>query len=156
MTEQKKLHLKLELIWWVFTIILAVGLTYPIQSKLSNYPFLITTVAFIIIFITFTRYVFLLKHTFLAKKQILKVVMVFLCLPVAWYLVEEINYFQTFIDEQGPLALVGELPDNQQKSMSNYIRSVLLFFGVGGVIITVVFALRLIVSVWRLRNRGSI
>ncbi len=156
MTAQKGLYLKLELVWWLFTIILAAGLLYPIQSKLSNYPFLLTTLAFIIIFVTFTRYVFLLKHTFLAKRQVLKVVITFLCLPVVWYLVEGINFFQTFVDEQGPLALVRELPDHQQESMFKYIRSVILFFGVGGVIVTVVLAIRLIVSVWRLRNRGSV
>ena len=156
MNASRGLHLKLELVWWVFTLVLAIGLIYPIQSKLSDYPFLITTIAFIIIFVTFTRYVFLLKHTFLAKRQALKIVMAFLCLPVVCYIIEGINYFQTFIDEEGPIALVGELPDNQQESMMNYVRSVLLFFGVGGVIITVIFAIRLIISVWRLRNRGSV
>lgn len=156
MEENKGLHFKLELIWWIFTLILIIGILYPITSKLNDYPFLMINIIFIIVFITFTRYVFLLKHTFIAKKQLLKIVLAILCLPISIYLVDRINNFQTFIDEQGFKGVVGDLPFEQQESMMNYIRSLLVFFGVGAVIATVAFAIRLIVSVWKLRNRGSI
>ncbi len=156
MEENKGLHFKLELIWWIFTLILIIGILYPITSKLNDYPFLMISIIFIIVFITFTRYVFLLKHTFIAKKQLLKIVLAILCLPISIYLVDRINNFQTFIDEQGFKGVVGDLPFEQQESMMNYIRSLLVFFGVGAVIATVAFAIRLIVSVWKLRNRGSI
>ncbi len=156
MEKSKSLQIKLELVWWLFTLILAAGVLYPIVSKVSNYPFLVLNIIFIIVFVTFTRYVFLLEHTFIAKKQFLKIVLVFLCLPIGLYLVNGINFFQTYLDEEGFNNVVGELPYEQQESMISYIRSLLIFFGVGGVIVTILFALRLIISIWRLRNRGKV
>lgn len=156
MENKKGLYLKLELIWWVFTLILIAGVLYPIVSKISNYPFLLINILFVLVFITFTRYVFLLKHTFIAKKQLLKVTLAILCLPMILFIVNSINGFQTFVDEQGMRAVVGELPYEQQESMMSYIRSLLIFFGVGAIIATITFALRLIVSVWQYRNRGKV
>lgn len=156
MDDRKSLHIKLELIWWVFTLILTIGVLYPIVSKVETYPFLMINIIFIIVFVTFTRYVFLLKHTFIAKKQLLKIVLAILCLPITLYLIDRINNFQTFIDEQGSKAVVGSLPFEQQESMMSYIRSLLIFFGVGAVIITIIFAIRLIISIWKLRNRGIV
>jgi len=156
MEDKKGLYLKLELIWWIFTLILIVGVLYPILTKLSNYPFLMINIIFILVFVTFTRYVFLLKHTFIAKKQVLKIILIILCLPVILYVINGINGFQTFIDEQGISTIVGELPYEQQESMMSYIRSLLVFFGVGAVIATVAFAIRLLISVWQYRNRGKV
>ncbi len=156
MENKKGLYLKLEIIWWIFTAILITGVLYPIISQIKDYPFLMINIIFIIVFITFTRYVFLLKHTFIAKKQLLKIVLIFLCLPITLYMINGINFFQTYIDENGFRAVVGDLPYNQQESMMRYIRTLLLFFGVGGTIVTVVFAIRLMISVWRYRNHGRI
>lgn len=156
MERSKGLYLKLEIIWWIFTIILLAGVLYPILSKLNSYPFLLINSIFVIVFVTFTRYTFLMKHTFIAKQQVLKIVLAILCLPIVLYLINGVNYFQTYIDENGLEAVVGELPFKQQDSMISYIRSLLIFFGVGGIIATVAFAVRLIISVWQYRNRGKV
>lgn len=156
MNKQQNLHLKLELIWWLFTIILAGGVLYPIINKVEPYPFLLMNIVFIIVFITFTRYIFLLRHTFIAKKQLLKVILMICCLPLGLYIINCINFFQTYIDERGIDAIVGSLPLSQREPMMNYIRTLLLFFGVGAIIATVIFAIRLMISVWRFRNRGTI
>jgi glucan phosphoethanolaminetransferase (alkaline phosphatase superfamily) len=156
MENRKSSQLELELIWWVFTLILAIGVLYPITSQVKDYPFLVINIFFIIVFVTFTRYVFLLKHTFIAKKQLIKLFLILLCLPTFLYTVNGINFFQTYIDENGFRSVVGDLPYSQQDSMMKYIRSLLLFFGVGGAIVTVVFAIRLIISVWRYRNHKRV
>ncbi|MFT5382647.1 MAG: hypothetical protein ACI8VT_004354 [Saprospiraceae bacterium] len=156
MEKKKRPHLELELIWWIFTLILTIGVLYPITSQIKNYPFLVINILFIIVFVTFTRYVFLLKHTFIAKKQLLKIFLIVLCLPTVLYIINGINFFQTYIDENGFRSVVGDLPYDQQESMMSYIRSLLLFFGVGGAIVTIVFALRLLMSVWRYRNHKKI
>lgn len=156
MDKKNHLYLKLELIWWIFTLILAIGFIYPITSQIQDYPFLMLNIIFVIVFITFTRYSFLLKHTFIAKKQVLKILLFVLCLPVILYIIDGIYFFQSYIDENGFRAIVGDLPYEQQESMMKYIRSLLLFFGVGAAIVTVVFAIRLLVSVWRFRNHNKI
>lgn len=156
MSQSRKLQLSLELIWWVFTAIIALATLYPIISKLPEYPFLRINIIFIIAFITFTRYIFLLKHTFLAYQQRLKIVLALLCIPTMFLLVEQITNFQTFLDEQGIDALVGHLPFAKREGMVSYVRNQILLFGVGSCISAFFLFFRLIISVWRVRNRGTV
>ena len=69
MQDKSKLAGQLEFVWWLFTAILAAGIVYPILNRIDNYPFLLTNVVHVIIFITFTRYIFLLQYTFLAHRN---------------------------------------------------------------------------------------
>ena len=147
-----QLYTRLELIWWLITLILAVLLLFPVLSKLPDYPFWLVNLVFIVAFVTFTRYIFLLRYTFLPPFQRLKIAIALLCIPIVFYLVQEINYFQTFLDEEGYEALVGTLPRASQIPMVEYIRSEMLLFGVGSVIAGVILAVRLIISVWRRHN----
>ena len=156
MNHEQSLHFRLEIIWWFFTIILAAGVIYPVTSKVENYPFLVINIIFIIVFVTFTRYIFLLKHTFLAKQQILKTAMVLISVPIIFMLINQINLFQTFLDENGFDGLVGDLPFGERENIAKFIRAEMLFFGVGSVISAIVLSIRLVMSVWRLKNRGTV
>jgi hypothetical protein len=149
-------RIQLELYFWLFTALIATAVLLPIITRLPDYPFLLTNIVFVVVAITMTRYLFLLKHTFLAKRQRLKVIFFFLFIPLIFYMVQEINYFQTFLDEEGPEAIVGSLPLSNQESMITYIRSQIILFGVAGIISTVTLGFRLLLSVWRLRNRGKV
>ena len=148
-------RISLELYWWLFTLIIVVAILFPILNKLPDYPFLLPNIVFIVTFITFTRYMFLLEHTFLAYQQRLKVAIILVSAIIIFYLISEINTFQTFLDEEGPDTLVNTLPTSQQRSMASYIRSEYLFFGVGSVIAAVVLPFRLMISIWRNYNRGT-
>jgi len=147
---------QLELYFWILTAVVATGVLLPILTRLPDYPFFFANIVYIVVAITMTRYLFLLRHTFLARQQTLKVVLFFLFIPLVFYLVQELNYFQTFLDEEGPEAIVGRLPFDQRESMLTYIRSEMILFGVASVISTVVLGFRLLLSVWLLRNRGKV
>ena len=149
------LSLKMELIWWAFTTILLVAVLLPIYNTVENYPFWISNAMFIIVFITLTRYIFLLRHTFLAKRQILKGVFIFLSIPFIFYLIGEINFFQTYLDEQGVEALIGnDISFNTRNRLAGFIRNEIMFFGIGSVIAALIFPFRMMMSIWTLRNRG--
>ncbi len=150
------LTIRLELIWWLFTAILIAAILLPIYSHIDHYPFWMTNVLFVAVFITLTRYVFLLKHTFLAKRQILKIALIFLSIPVIFYLINQINYFQTFLDEEGVESFIHGLPLHRRNGLATFIRAEMLLFGVGSVIIAIIFPFRMLLSVWLLRNRGKV
>ncbi len=156
MDGKQSLHFRLEIIWWFFTLILVTGVLYPILSKVDNYPFLVINIIFIIVFVTFTRYIFLLKHTFLAKQQLLKTGIVLIGVPIIFMLINQINLFQTFLDENGTEGIVGDLAFGKRENIANFIRAEMLFFGVGSVISAIILPLRLVVSVWRTENRGTV
>ena len=150
------LYLRIELIWWLFTAILMAAVLLPIFTSIHDqYPFYFINLIYIATFITLTRYTFLLHQTFLAKRQVLKVIVFFLCVPLIFFLVQELNGFQTFLDEKGWDTVVGNLAYAKRNGMINYMRSQMILFGVGSIIISVLFPLRLVVSVWRTRNRGT-
>lgn len=146
----------LEILFWIFTAVVVAAVLLPVVIAVEGYPFLFTNVAYIVTAITITRYLFLLPHTFLARRQALKVTAVFLCIPLLFYLVQELNHFQVFIDEEGLDALVGSLPYQRRNNMVDYIRSEMLLFGTASIVSAVAFPFRLLASVWRTRNRGTV
>lgn len=147
---------QLELMWWVITALVLAAVLLPIYFNIGNFPFYWLNIVVIICFITLARYIFLLKYTFLAHRETLKVIIVFLCIPLVFYIIQELNYFQTFIDEQGVERLVGKRPADAQMQWVYFIQNEILLFGVGAVITAVILPFRLILSIWRGRNRGTV
>ncbi len=144
----------LEMIWWFFSLILAVGILLPIISTTRNYPFLWINIIFVVVFITLTRYIFLLHLTFLSRMEWLKVILIFVSPVFIFLLVQEINRFQTFIDKYGWEAVLGVRPIPQLDRLSDYTHTEFLFFGVGSVIAAALLPVRMMISIWRVRNRG--
>jgi len=148
------LSIGLELIFWIVTAIIAAAVLYPIISVTENYLFLVPNIIFIVVLVTCTRYIFLLQHTWLAKLQVVKTALIFGSIWAVFLLIEQLGKFQSFIDEEGPEALVGEMPLDQMASIVGYIKSEMLFFGVGSIIAVVILAGRLMKSIWNYRNLG--
>lgn len=148
--------LQLEVVWWVVTAVAVWAILYPIQKAMHVWPFKWSNVAFIVVLITLARYTFLLKHTFLAKKQVLKVVLLLLMIPLTFILVNGLNGFMVFIEEKTWEPLTGHLPLGEKLAIEHYIWTEMLYFGAGSIIAAPVFACRLMLSVWRTHNRGTV
>jgi hypothetical protein len=146
----------LELTWWMITLLVTVAVLFPIYSSLPTYLFGWINIIYIVTFITVSRYIFLLQHTFLARIEYLKVILIFLCIPAIFLLSQELNIFQTYVDQEGVDALVGDLPFDQRDAMISYIRNEMFFFGIGSIVSCVLLPMRLILSIWRVRNRGTV
>jgi len=145
---------QLELLSWLILVILAAGLLYPVRAWLPDYQFLISHLLFIAAFVVFTRHLFLLRFSFLAGRQLLKVALFFALIPLVFYFVSEINAFQTALDEEGAAGLLGKSLPYEDESILLYIRNQFLFFGVGSVITACLLGLNLLRSAWRFHNRG--
>lgn len=154
--KQTGLAISLELIFWIATAIIAAAVLYPILSVTNDYRFLVPNIVFIVILVTCTRYIFLLKHTWLAKLQVVKTAIIFGSIWGLFLVIEQINKFQTFLDEEGPEALVPNLSGPELNSIVAYIKSEVIFFGVGSVIAILVLCGRLLQSIWNYRNRGLV
>ena len=68
--------IKLEVIWWCFTIILAFFVMLPIMRNVPAFPFFRINAVLIILGVTFTRYIFLLKHSLIARQSKWKMVVI--------------------------------------------------------------------------------
>ncbi len=156
MQEETKLQWRLEALWWIVTIIAIVAILFPIVSKVPDYRFLVSNVILLLVFITFTRYIFQLKHTFLGTRQKIKAGIMLISLPLTGYIIQSISNFQAFIDENGFAALVKNLTFEEQESLGWYIKTEYLFFGVAALFAVVTLFFRMIISIWRYRNKGTI
>ncbi len=156
MNEQKSLALRMELLWWVFTAVVVFAVLFPIMSTVDNYPFLIPNIIFIIVFITFSRYFFLLQHTFLAYRQILKAIVFILCIPLISYIVNELTAVRSYLDEEGIDNLVKNLEYENHWNFTSYIKTQMYFFGAASIIVSILLPFRLLISIWRNRNRGTV
>ena len=152
MANEDKLKQRFELLWWVVTTMVVLIVLYPIFSSVKNFPFYFINVVYIVVFITISRYLFFLRYTFFAKWQRLKLAFIFLCIPLAFLLIQELNTFQTFLDEEGRDAIVRNLKRESRPGMFRYIYNEMLLFGVGSIITTILFPFRLVLSVWRTQN----
>lgn len=149
---RQRLMLQFELLWWIFTMAAALAVVMPIYFWAPTFPFFRDNVIFVVVFITLTRYIFFLEHSFWARRQVLKVAMIFVSVPLVFMLVQQLNTFQTFLDENGPEAVVGQMSLADTTNMIGYVRGEVLLFSVGSIVAAVIFPFRLIVSVWRVIN----
>ncbi|MEL6720912.1 MAG: hypothetical protein AAFP82_19570 [Bacteroidota bacterium] len=142
-----------EIFWWIITGIIVLAILFPMISA-GEYQFTWSNAILIAAFITITRYIFLLKNTFLSPLQWLKAAMILLAPIFAFLLINEINKFQTFLDEYGWESVISNGAAVSKEGLSKYIYSEMLFFGVGSVIGAFLLPVRMVISIWRVRNLG--
>jgi len=82
--------------------------------------------------------------------------MIFLAIPIFIYFMDGMSSFQNMLDEDGTYSMVSHLEIGKQMPISNYIRSEMIFFGTGALIGTFCLPFRMIISIWRVINRGTV
>lgn len=153
-----RLKLTLELVWWIATAILVVLVLLPIFNVSKVHPFLVSNVIFIVVFVTYTRYIFLLKNTFLARIRPIKILLILISLPLMFYLISHIYDVQMFLDEHGKQAFFTSemaregVSAQRLEKVVNYMRSEMIFFGVASIIVAILMPIRMIMSIWRTYN----
>jgi hypothetical protein len=148
--------INLEVIWWSASLLMLTILLLPIYVNVPNFQFYGYNALFIVVFVTYTRYVFLLKYSWFAKIMWVKVVLALICPLLILVMVDGIHQFQLFMDEKGIESLMKDVPLEKWDSFYQYIRAEYLLFGVGSVIVAVILPIRMIISVWRYRNEGTV
>jgi hypothetical protein len=149
--------LLLEAVWWLVTAIIVGVVMYPIWTDFPDFRFNVVNIVNIIAFVTFTRYTFFLKYTFLAKLEKAKIAFILFTLMIVILIMTQIQSFNVWIDGGDPDVLLSSVGKaNMRESLLNYIKSEFLFFLIGAIIAAIALGGRLMVSVWRLRNRGQV
>jgi len=140
--------------WIIFTIIFIAVILWQIYSNQVDFKFYFNNIFFIIVSIVFVRYIFLLKHTFIENKIIIKLILMPVAIFVAIYSYMALNDFIDFYQEYGIYAYLQHLPLKKQYSLGDYIFGEYIFFGVLAVISSILLPIRLLISVWRVYNKG--
>lgn len=145
-----------EIITFAIALLIAIVMMIPLYNNTSNYSFYLSNFIFIFLFITFSRYIFFLRFSAFSHNMIVKLLFIFSTIPLAFLLTEAFSNFQKFADNIGLQEFVTQLNGNEQAGMMAYIRNQMLFFGAGSIVTCILLSLRLIVSIWRVKNRGTV
>jgi hypothetical protein len=147
----------LELVWWLVTLVILTVIMFPIWRNFPDFRFGITNCAFIICFITFTRYAFLLKYTFLANWEKGKIGFVLCAFAIAGILLVQMQDFNVWFDNGDPDVLLKTVKkESIRPSLLEYIKTEFILFAVASSISAFLLAGRLLFSIWRLRNRDKV
>jgi len=145
-----------EALWLLISLILIVIILIPIYSRIEmNYPFYKINAIIIFIAITFTRYLFLLKHHWVAKSNWIKAIFMLIPIPVFIFLLDSFYDFQALYDDQGISSIMEELSFKSQKNLGLYIRTQMIFFWVAAFLSNGLMPFRMLVSIWKRVNKGT-
>ena len=137
-------------------MIIALLVVLPIFLKVPNFPFMVQNFIFVFIFLNWVRYLFLLKYTPFSQSKWFKLVLLFITLPLLVYLTDWLSMFQEFKDNGELLDSIEFLSFKEQGPIRRYIENEYVFFGVAAVVTSLMMPFRMIVSIWRVRNRGTV
>lgn len=149
------LRVRFALVWSLLMLGVLGAFSAPLLLNGIDFPFWTHHIVFIVVFLSAVRYIFFLRHSWLADKQALKVAIFFLCLWGGFLLANAVYDFRTYADETGLESFLAHLPNAEQTPLLTFIVNEMLFFGTASVISVAVLGLRMIHSVWRFRNRGK-
>jgi hypothetical protein len=88
--------------------------------------------------------------------QWLKVLIVLISAPCIFVLVEMQNAFQTNLDNIGADYVTQGVKPENILHMVRYVKNEFTFFSVGSIMTALFFPIRMIISVWRLKNKGTV
>jgi len=160
MEQQRKLSLILELVFWVLTAVFTFGVLYQVFSNFNKFPFLLENILVIVVFITYTRYLFLWKHTLFSRSNIVRAIILLIAIPMVFFMIQNLNEFQSYLDDYGYDAfmdsLKAPLSTDKKTNLLKYIRSEFVFFSTGAVIAGVLLPVRMVISFWRTKNKETV
>ena len=144
-----------EALWLLITVVVICIFLLPIYSHIEmNYPFYFENAIIIFLAITFIRYLFLLKHHWIAKSNWIKGLFMFIPIPIFIFLIDSLYDFQALYDERGISSIMDNLSFKQQKNLGLYIRSQMIFFWAAAFISNAIMPFRMLVSIWKRVNKG--
>ncbi len=150
-------HFKIEVLFWAITFVICLLILAPVYLEYSNhYPFYIPNFVVILLFLTLTRYIFLLRWSPFSHNKTVKKILVFAMIPVLMYLVQSFFNFQDFLDETGFHSIPTTHGEITSIDKAYYSKIQYLFFISGAIITSILFPIRMIISIWRQTNKNTI
>ncbi|MBK8517598.1 MAG: hypothetical protein IPL55_15305 [Saprospiraceae bacterium] len=117
-----------------------------------NYSFYVPNFISIIVFLTFSRLIFLLSFTPYSRLKWVKMVLIFAPIPLFMYHVGSLYDFQKFVDEKGIITFLKGSNEISDYNFGKFIKYQFIFFCTGAIVTIVLMPVRMIISFWRIIN----
>ena len=149
--------MQLEILWWMITAIVIVMVMFPIWAAVgTDFQYHTSNILAIFILITYSRLIFVLRHSHMARNTAIKLFFIILSIPLFVYFTDRLNDFKIFVDDNGYSSLLPSQIRETESNITHYIRYEYIFFSVSALIVVIMLPFRMLVSIWRTRNRGTV
>jgi hypothetical protein len=144
---------QVELLSIVFIAGICGLILLPVYIQAGNlYRFYVENAISIFVFLSFTKYIFLLEYLPYSRNRWFKFAGIFLAIPVFLYLINSLYDFQRFLDEEGIASVLLHTQNMDNYDFGKFIRYQYLLFNTGALVCTALLPVRMIVSFWRIYN----
>jgi hypothetical protein len=145
-----------EILGLVIAGIIAFAVVSIIDSNVINYKFVLINFSGILLFFTFSRYILLLQYTPFSHTTWVKLILLFGCIPLFFYFMDGQYEFLRMLDEQGVEPFVNSDNADYRWNFAKFTKYQFLFFITGTMCMLFILPVRMIVSIWRVRNKGTV
>lgn len=146
-----------EIIFWLMAAGISLLVMKPIHDYIGqDYEFYDVNYIFIILFLTFSRYILLLRFTPFSHNAWIKLILLFSCIPLFIYLIDGQYNFHQMLDEKGLEPIVKSQDLDFKWNIAKYTKYQFLFFSTGTIMTLVILPVRMIISIWKVRNKGTV
>ncbi len=146
-----------ELFFWLIAIAISLLVMRPIHEYIEkDYAFYTINYIFIILFLSFSRYILLLKYTPFSHNAWIKLILLFSCIPLFLFLIDGQYNFHQMLDEKGLEPIVKSQNPEFRWNIAKYAKYQFLFFSTGTIMTLIIMPVRMVISIWRVRNKGTV
>lgn len=145
-------QLRIELMSWLATIVIAFLVVLPIINNGIHFPFLSYNVLYIIVGLTITRYVLFWSWIPFRDSKVAKILLMFMVPLIFFPLLEGIHSFVEFNDQEGIQSILNHLSLSKFNFFVSYIRLEYLLFGMLSFLGSFLLGLKMLRSLWRQIN----
>lgn len=148
-----------EILFLLLSIALAVLVMRPIHDYYGDhFHYYVSNYAFIVLFLTYSRYLFLLKYTPFSHNMWIKLILVFASIPLMLWLVDDTYDFRRMLEEEGLEPMVQSKVLDTRMNLAKYAKYEYLFFSSSAIITIILIPFRMMISIWRVKNKkdGSV
>ncbi len=149
---KKGLYFLNEIIWILVFAIIAAIIIFPVYKQTPNFPYIIPNFIFVLITLFLTRYIVFLKKTIIAKKRLLLKVLFFLSIPIVLLLADQYFTILEYFKEFGYEFIPDSFSYLDSRTLGNYVKTEISFFGIASIITAAIFPLRILFYLWKSSN----
>ena len=139
----------LELLWLLFSVLIALFVLFPIHRANIQFPWLTFNITYIIGMFLLLKHLFLFRHHPLRDSKLFKVFLIMLAPFCFFPILEGIHSFLEFNDREGLQSIMGHLSVQDQNRLMKYIRVEYLVSAVTCLLGIFALIIKMIRSLWR-------
>lgn len=121
---------KIEVLAWLITLVIAALVVAPILVNDIAFPFTLYNVLFVIIGLTWARYILFWHLHPMAGSKRLKTGLIFLIPLIVFPVIEGFHTFVEYLDQIGLQTLMGDVSASTSRFLMKYIKMEYLVFAV--------------------------